>query len=308
VLAQEPQRARRIGVLSALPREAVEEKRRIADLRDGLKNLGWIDGQNLHIDYRSSAGNTLAARKLVEELIVSAPDVIVSAGSTALGLLLQATKSLPVVFVAVADPVGTGLIDSLARPGGNATGFTLYEFALSPKWLELLTQVAPVVKHVGVIRDPAFAPGIGQFGAIQTAASSFGVEVKPLNMRDVVEIDKAVSAFARSYPAGGLIVTGGLVAHRNLFVALAARHRLPTIYPQRFFVMGGGLVSYGPDVSHQYRRAAEYVDRILKGEKPANLPVQAPTKYELVVSVKTATALGLTIPPMLLARADEVIE
>ena len=305
--AQQGERIRRIGVLSALSKNASEEQKRVAALQQALQQLGWIDGHNLRIEYRWGARNATEARRYVAELVALAPDVILSAGSTALGLLLQATRAVPIVFVAVADPVGTGLVDSLARPGGNATGFTLYEFGLSAKWLELLTQIAPSAKRVGIIRDPTFAAGLGQFGAIQAAAPSFGVEVKPLNMRGATEIERAVAAFART-SHGGLILTGGLVAHRDLIVTLAARHRLPAIYPQRFFVTGGGLISYGPVVSDQYRRAAVYVDRILKGEKPADLPVQAPTKYELVINLKTAKALGLSVPPTLIARADEVIE
>ena len=226
-----------------------------------------------------------------------------------MGPLLQATRTVPIVFVVVADPVGAGFVDSLARPGGNATGFTSFEYSLSGKWLELLKEIAPGVTRAAVIRDPAISTGIGQFGAIQAVAPSFGVEVSAVNVRDAGEIERAITAFARS-SNGGLIVTGSALAvvHRDLIITLAARHKLPSVYFQRFFVTGGGLISYGPNILDQFRRAAGYVDRILKGEKPADLPVQAPTKYELVINLKTAKALGVTVPPALVARADEVIE
>ena len=242
-------------------------------------------------------------------MVALAPDVILATGSATVAPLLQATRTVPIVFASVADPVGAGFVDSLARPGGNATGFTRSNTASSGKWLELLKEIAPGVTRAAVLRDPAIAAGIGQFGAIQAVAPSLGVEVSPVNVRDAGEIERAVTAFARS-SNGGLIVTGSALAvvHRELIVTLAARHKLPAVYFERFFVASGGLISYGPDLVDQYRRAAGYVDRILKGEKPADLPVQAPTKYELVINLKTAKALGLTVPPSLLARADEVIE
>ena len=248
-------------------------------------------------------------RRHAAELAALAPDVILAHGASTVGPLLQATRTVPIVFPVVADPVGAGFVDSLARPGGNATGFMTFEYSLSGKWLELLKQIAPSVTRAAVLRDPAIASGIGQFGAIQAVAPSLGVEVSPVNVRDAAEIERAVAAFARS-SNGGLIVTASAsaIVHRDLIITLAARHKLPAVYFERFFVAAGGLISYGPDFVDQYRRAAGYVDRILKGEKPADLPVQAPTKYELVINLKTAKALGLDVPPTLLARADEVIE
>ena len=242
-------------------------------------------------------------------MVAFAPDVILTAGTPTLGPLLQATRAVPIVFVHVPDPVGAGFVDSLARPGGNATGFMLFEYGLSGKWLELLKQIVPGLTRVAAIRDPAITAGIGQFGAIQAVAPSLGVEVSPVNVRDAGEIERAVTAFARS-ANGGLIVTGSALAvvHRDLIITLAARHKLPAVYFRPLFVIDGGLIAYGPNITDQYRRAAGYVDRILKGEKPADLPVQAPTKYELVINLKTARALGLDVPPMLLARADEVID
>ena len=258
---------------------------------------------------RWGAGNADDIRKYAAELVALAPDVILATGSSTVGPLLQATRTVPIVFAIVADPVGAGFVDSLARPGGNATGFMQFEYSLSAKWLELLKQIAPGVTRAAVLRDPAITAGIGQFAVIQSVAPSVGVEVSPVNVRDAGEIERAVTAFARS-PNGGLIVTASALAavHRDLIITLAARHKLPAVYSDRFFVTGGGLISYGPDFVDQYRRAAGYVDRILKGEKPADLPVQAPTKYELVINLKTAKALGLDVPPTLLARADEVIE
>ena len=242
-------------------------------------------------------------------MVALAPDVILATGGAAVGPLVQATRTLPIVFVTVPDPVGAGLVDSLARPGGNATGFTSFEFGLSGKWLELLKEIAPSVTRAAVIRDPAITAGIGQFAAIQSVAPSVGVEVSPVNVRDAGEIERAVTAFARA-PNGGLILTGSALAlvHRDLIVALAARYKLPAVYWTRTPVTSGGLISYGVDIIDQFRQAAGYVDRILKGEKPADMPVQAPTKYELVINLKTAKALGLTVPPPLLARANEVIE
>jgi putative tryptophan/tyrosine transport system substrate-binding protein len=274
-----------------------------------LQQLGWTVGRNVRIDYRWAAGDAERIRRYAVELVALAPDVILAAGGAVVAPLLQATRTVPIVFAQTPDPVGAGFVASLARPGGNATGFTIFEFGISAKWLELLKQVAPAVTRVAVIRDPFIYEGMGQFGALQAVAPSFGVEVNPVNVRDASEIEHAVSAFARA-SNGGLIVTGSALAvvHRDLIIALAARHRLPAVYPVRFFATGGGLISYGPDSIDPYRRAAGYVDRILKGEKPADLPVQAPTKYELVVNLKTANTLGLNVPPTLLALADEVIE
>jgi putative tryptophan/tyrosine transport system substrate-binding protein len=271
--------------------------------------LGWIDGRNARIDTYWAAGNSDYTRKYAAELLTLAPDVILAAGSQSVGPLLQASRTVPVVFVHVPDPVGAGTVDSLARPGGNATGFSLFEYATSGKWLELLKEVAPDVMRVAVIRDSAITGGIGQWASIQSLEPSASVEAIPVNMPDAAEIERSVTAFARG-ANGGLILTasGSAFVHHDLIIALAARHKLPAVYFERFFVAKGGLISYGSELRDQYRRAAAYVDRILKGDKPADLPVQAPTKYELVINLKTAKALGLDIPPMLLARADEVIE
>ncbi len=307
--AQQPDRVRRIGVLMNLASDDAIGQARIAAFLQGLQQLGWTDGRNVRIETRWGASDADRIRKYAAELVALAPDVIMTAGTPTLGPLLQATRAVPIVFVHVPDPVGAGFVDSLARPGGNATGFTLLEYATSAKWLELLKEIAPRVTRAAVIRDPAITAGIGQWGAIQTAAPSVGVEVSPINMRDAGEIERAVTAFARA-SNGGLILTASTMSgfHRNLIITLAARHKLPAVYFERFFVTGGGLISYGPDIIDQFRRAVGYVDRILKGEKPADLPVQAPTKYELVINLKTAKALGLEVPPTLLARADEVIE
>jgi putative tryptophan/tyrosine transport system substrate-binding protein len=275
-----------------------------------LLELGWSEDRNLRIEYRLGAlGDAERTRKYAAELVALAPDVIFASGTAQVGPLLQATRTVPIIFAIVADPVGAGFVDSLARPGGNATGFVQYEYGLSGKWLELLKEIAPRVTRAAVLRDAAITAGVGLWGAIQTAAPSFEIEVSPVNVRDPTEIARAITAFARG-PNGGLIVTGSALsaAHRDLIVALAAQHKLPAVYFTRQMVDGGGLISYGPDIVDQFRRAAGYVDRILKGEKPADLPVQAPTKYELVINLKTAKALGLEVPPTLLARADEVIE
>jgi putative ABC transport system substrate-binding protein len=308
--AQQTERVRHIGVLSSLVADDAAGKARIAAFRQGLQQLGWTEGSNVRIDIRWSASSAVDIRKYAAELVASAPDAILAAGgSSVVGPLLQTTRTVPIVFASVTDPVGGGFVDSLARPGGNATGFMSDEYSLSSKWLELLKQIAPGVTRVAVLRDPNISSGTGQFGAIQASAPSLRVEVSPVNMRDAGEIERAVAAFARS-SNGGLIVTGSGLAqvHRNLIITLAARHKLPAVYFERQFVASGGLVSYGPDFIDMYRRAAGYVDRILKGEKPADLPVQAPTNYELVINLKTAKALGITMPPTLLARADEVIE
>ena len=302
------ERVRRIGVLMNLAADDPEGQARIAAFAQGLKQLGWTDGRNMRIDIRSAAGNADDARKYAAELVALAPDVILASGGAPMGPLLQATRTVPIVFAIVPDPVGAGFVNSLSRPGGNATGFMQFEYSLSGKWLELLKQITPSVTRAAVIRDAANPAGSAQFAAIQAVASPLGVEVSPVNVRDAAEIERSVTAFARS-SNGGLIATGGrAIAHRELIINLAARHRLPAVYPYRLFVTSGGLTSYGPDLTDQYRRAASYVDRILKGEKPADLPVQAPTKYETVINLKAAKALGLTLPPALLARADEVIE
>ena len=300
---------RRIGVLMTFPANDTEGQSRVEALLQGLQQLNWTIGHNVQTDVRWAGGNVAGIRRHAAELATLAPDVIVANGSAAVGPLLEVTRTVPIVFAIVPDPVGAGFVDSLARPGGNATGFMLFEYGIGGKWLELLREIAPGLTRVGVLRDPAVTTGIGQFGAIQTAAPSFGIEVSPINLRDAPEIERAVAAFARS-SNGGLIATGSAltVVHRELLVSLGARHKLPTIYLGRHYAAAGGLMSYGPDFVDQYRRAAGYVDRILKGEKPADLPVQAPSKYELVINLKTARVLGLTVPPTLLARADEVIE
>ena len=307
--AQQGEPMRRIGVLQTLAADDPEAKARVAAFLEALQQLSWTDGRNVRIDLRWAAGDAERIHKYAAELIALAPDVILAPGAAAVGPLLQATRTVPIVFTNVTDPVGAGLVDSLAQPGGNATGFTLFEYGMSAKWLELLKQIAPDVTRAAVVRDATNSAGVGQWGAIQTAAPSFGIEVSPVNMRDAGEIERGVAALARS-SNGGLVVTGSPLAnvHRNLIVALAARHKLPAVYSTHRFVTGGGLMSYGPNIIDAYRRAASYVDRILKGEKPANLPVQAPTKYELVINLKTAKALGLDVPATLLARADEVIE
>ena len=307
--AQQGERMRRIGVLISLATDDAEAKAPLAAFLQALRELGWSEGRNLRIDYRRGLGDAERTRKYAAELVALAPDVIFAGGTARVGPLLQATRTVPIVFANVADPVGAGLVDSLARPGGNATGFVQYEYELGGKWLELLKEFAPRVTRVAVLRDAAITAGVGLWGAIQTAAPSFRVEVSPVNVRDAAEIERAITAFARE-PNGGLIVTGSALAgvHRELIIALAARHKLPAVYWSRAAVNRGGLLSYGPDAVDQYRRAAGYVDRILKGEKPADLPVQAPTRYEMVLNLKTAKALGLDVPASVLARADEVIE
>jgi putative tryptophan/tyrosine transport system substrate-binding protein len=307
--AQQGERMRRIGVLMNTAADDPEGKVRNAAFERELQELGWTDGRNVRIDYRWGAGDADRIRRYAAELVSLSPDVILTVGSATAGPLLQATRTVPIVFVQAPDPVGAGFVDSLARPGGNATGFTLFEYGISGKWLELLKEIAPRVTRVAVLRDPAIAAGTGQLGAIQSAAPSFGVELSPLGVRDPGEIERAITAFARS-SNGGLIVTVSTLAgvHRDLIVTLAARYKLPAVYYARYIVAGGGLISYGPDFVDQHRRAAGYVDRILKGEKPADLPVQTPTKYELAINLKTAKALGLDIPASVLARADEVIE
>jgi ABC-type uncharacterized transport system substrate-binding protein len=308
--AQQSDRIRTIGLLAAGTADDPEYQARTGAFLHALEQLGWIDGRNARVDIRWTTTNADALRKQSAELAALKPDVILAAtGTTTTAPLLEATRTVPIVFVLLIDPVGAGFVTSLARPGGNATGFLMFEYGLSAKWLELLKQIAPSITRVAVLRDPTIASGIGQFGAIQSAAPSLGLEASPVNVRDAAEIERDITAFARS-PNGGLVLTASprALLHRKLIVMLAARHRLPAVYTSRSYVANGGLVSYGPDILDQFRRAAGYVDRILKGERPADLPVQAPTKYELIINLKTAKALDLTIPPTLLARADEVIE
>jgi putative ABC transport system substrate-binding protein len=307
--AQQPERTRRIGILLAGSTEESDYKARVASALKGLQQLGWTDGRNLRVEVRFAGGSEADIRRNVAELVAFAPDVILTRGSTTLAQLLRATRTVPIVFMSVVDPVGSGFVESLARPGGNATGFMQFEYNLSGKWLELLKQIAPGVTRAAVLRDAATTSGIGQFAVIQSVAPSLGVDVIPINVRDAGEVERAITAFARS-STGGLIVTASarVSAHADLIVALAARYQLPTVYHRRPFAAAGGLISYGADSVELARLAAAYVDRILKGEKPADLPVQAPTKYELVINLKTAKALGLTVPQGLLARADEVIE
>jgi len=307
--AQQAERMRRIGVLMPAAVDDLDAQDRIAAFQRTLQQLGWTNGGNVRIDYRWSTSDAEAMRKNAADLVALGPDVILANGSASMGPLLQTTRTVPIVFVTVADPVGAGYVNSLARPGGNATGFVLYEFGIGAKWLELLKEIAPRVTRAGVVRDASISAGVGQFAAIQSVAPSFGVELTPINVSDATEIERAIADFARG-SNGGLVVTGGplAVTHRNLIATLAARHKLPTVCFRRIMVTSGGLISYGPDLIEHFRQAAGYVDRILKGEKPADLAVQAPTKYELVINLKIAKALGLEIPPTLLARADEVIE
>ncbi len=308
--AQQADRVRRIGALIGAPSaDNPDAQANIRAFLQVLQQLGWTDGRNVRIDIRWGAGNADDIRKYAAELAALAPDVIFASGTASVGPMLQATRTVPIVFANVADPVGAGFVDSLARPGGNASGFIQFEYSLSGKWLELLKQIAPGVTRAAVLRDPAITSGIGQFAVIQSVAPSVGVEVSAINVRDAGEIERAVTAFARS-SNGGLIVTASALAvlHRQPIIALAARHKLPAVYYRRYFVTSGGLISYGYDVVEQFRGAAGYVDRILKGATPADLPVQAPTKYELVINLKTAKALGLDVPTTVLARADEVIE
>ena len=307
--AQQPEQVRRVGVLMNVAADDPEAQARNVAFLQSLQELGWTEGRNLRIDHRWAAGDADRLRRDAAELLALAPDVVLASGTSTVGPLQKVTRTVPIVFAGVADPIGAGFVDSMARPGGNTTGFISFEYGLSGKWLELLKQIAPGVTRVAVLRDPDISGGTGQFGAIQSVAPSLGVELSPVNVRDAGEIERAVAAFAHG-SNGGLIVTasGLAVVHRDLIITLAARHKLPTVYYYRFFVTAGGLVSYGPDPHDQYRRAAGYVDRILKGEKPADLPVQAPTKLELVINQRTARMLGLTVPDELLARADEVIE
>jgi len=307
--AQQRERMRRVAVLMSVGADDAEGQSRVTAFAQGLQELGWSEGRNLRVEYRWAAGNADNIRKHAAELVAIKPDVIVGTGTPTVTSLAQATRTVPVVFVQVADPVGAGLVENLARPGGNMTGFTNFEYSLSGKWLELLKEIVPAVKRAAVLRDPNSAAGIGQFAAIRSVANSLGVELRPVGVHDSGEIERGIIAVAQE-PNSGLIVTqsGPAIFHRELITTLAARHQLPAVYSLRHDVLGGGLISYGPDSIDVYRLAAGYVDRILKGERPADLPVQAATRFELAINLKTAKTLGLTIPATLLARADEVIE
>jgi putative tryptophan/tyrosine transport system substrate-binding protein len=309
VCAQQSQKTRRIGVLRAAAASDPDVQMNIACFAQRLEQLGWSDGRNVRIDYRLSGADADKTRTDAAELVSLKPDVIFVSGAASVAALAGATRAVPIVFALVADPVGSGFVDSLSRPGSNITGIMLFEYDLSAKWLELLKQIAPNVSRAAVLRDSTITSGVGQFAVIQSVARSVGVEVSPVNMRDASEIERAVAAFAGA-SNGGLILTASALSvfHRELIISLAARHKLPAVYYRRVFVAEGGLLSYGPDITNQYRQAADYVDRILRGEKPADLPVQAPTKYELVINLKTSKALGLEPPTSLLARADELIE
>jgi len=307
--AQQGERMRRIGVLLPASADDARFQTFVGAFLQELQSLGWSIGRNVRIDTRWATANAAAIRRQAAELVALTPDVILAHGASTLGPLLEATRTVPIVFPVTADPVGAGFVDSLARPGGNATGFMAIEYSMGGKWLELLRQIAPGVMRVAVFRDASIPSGNALFGVIQAMAQALKVEVTPVNMRDADEIERVLAAFARA-PGGGLIVTGSAPAYNysDLIITLAARHKLPAVYYEHSFVAAGGLMSYGPDFVDQYRQAAGYVDRILKGEKPADLPVQAPKKYELIINLKTAKALGLTVPPSLLASANEVIE
>jgi putative tryptophan/tyrosine transport system substrate-binding protein len=299
---------RRVGVLFSLAKEDPEVVVRRAAFEQALKGLGWINGGNLRIDYRWADGGEALIRKFVAELVASAPEVIVTSGSRVVGPMVRATPDIPIVFLQVIDPVGSGFVESMAQPGGNVTGFMQFEYSLAGKWLEVLKELAPDLSRVAVLRDATFGPGIGQFAVIQAIAPPHRVELSPINAGDPAEIERGIAAVARKANAGLVVTVGGTAVYRELIIAAAAKHRLPAIYPYPYFVREGGLISYGPDTVEPYERAAGYVDRIFRGEKPADLPVQAPTQYHLAINFKTAKALGLTVPPSLLSRADEVIE
>jgi putative ABC transport system substrate-binding protein len=306
--AQQPERARRIGVLFSLAEDDTESVARRAAFEQALKASGWINGGNVRIDYRWAGSDLGLIPKFVAELVASAPDVILTSGSLVVGPMVRATRDIPIVFLQVIDPVGSGLVESMAQPGGNVTGFMQFEYSLAGKWLELLKELAPNLSRVAVLRDATSGPGIGQFAVIQAMAPPHRVELRPINAGDPAEMERGIAAIARTANAGLVVTVGGTAVRRDLIVAAAAKYRLPAIYPYRYFVSDGGLISYGPDTIEPYVRAAGYVDRIFKGEKPANLPVQAPTKYQLAINLKTAKALGLIVPPSLLTHADEVIE
>jgi putative tryptophan/tyrosine transport system substrate-binding protein len=300
---------RRVAVLVGTTRDAPGAQERVTAFLEAFEQLGWTDRRNVQIAVRWGGGNEAETRKYAEELIALAPDVILATGSPGAAVMLKATQTIPIVFVVVPDPMGSGFVQSLSRPGGNATGFMMFEYSLSGKWPELLKEIAPNVTHAAVLRDPTFVSGIGQFAVIQAVAPSVGIEVSPIDLREPSQIERAIATFAQS-PNGGLIQTASGIgaANTNLIIAAAARYKLPAVYGLQTFVAAGGLISYGPNFADQYRRAAGYLDRILRGEKPADLPVQAPNKYELAINLKTAKALGLSVPQSLLARADEVIE
>jgi putative ABC transport system substrate-binding protein len=306
--AQQPERVRHIGMLNALGSDDPEAQARIAVLEQSLQQLGWVVGRNLKIEIRQIGADVDHGRSDAAELVALAPDVTLAIGSVAIASLQRATRTIPIVFVNAPDPVGAGFVQSMARPGGNITGFSSFEYSMSGKWAELLKQIAPNVTRALVLRDPTSAAGIGQFAAVRAVAQSLGVELTPVDVRDTDEIERNVSAFARSGNGGMIVTSGGTGSRRKLIIGLASRHKLPAVYPYRYYAVDGGLVTYGPNTLDPVRRAAGYVDRILKGEKPADMPVQAPTKYELIINLKTATALGRTIPQSLVATADEVIE
>jgi putative tryptophan/tyrosine transport system substrate-binding protein len=308
VASESAERVRRVGLLNILGPDDPEAQARRAVFEQTLEQLGWTVGRDLKIDIRQVGSDLDSLRRYAAELVALAPDVILSIGSIAVTPLQQATRTIPIVFVNVPDPVGAGFVESMAHPGGNITGFASFEYSMSGKWAELLKQIAPNITRALVFRDPTAAAGIGQFAAVRSVAQSLGVELTPLNVRDTDEIERTVAAFARSGNGGVIVPPGGTAAHRKLIISLAARYKLPSVYPYRYWALDGGLISYGPNTHDPVRRAAGYVDRILKGEKPADMPVQAPTKYELIVNLKTAKALGLTIPQSLLSTADEVIE
>ena len=307
--AQQPERVRRIGILFPVPEGDPELQVRLAAFTKELQRLGWADGRNIQLEIRWSAGDPADTRRAAAELVARAPDVILAQGGVAMGALAQTSRTIPVVFVVVPDPVGSGFVASLARPGGNATGFMMFEYNLVGKWVELLKQIAPAVKRAAVLWDPTIRVGIGQFAVIQSVAPSFDIDVSPVDLNDAALLERNIAAFAKLLN-GGLILTASAKSaiRRNLIIALAARFKLPAVYHERFYATAGGLISYGPNFIDQFQQAARYIDRILKGEEPAGLPVQAPTKYELVINSKTAKTLGLTVPPSLLTRADEVIE
>ena len=306
--AQQPERVRHIGILDILGSDDPEAQERTKVFEQTLQQLGWTVGRNLKIETRQVGSDADRLRRYAAELVALAPDVIVSVGSLPVAPLQQATRTIPIVFVNAPDPVGAGFVQSMAHPGGNITGFLNFEYNMSGKWAELLKQIAPNVTRALVVRDPTSAAGIGQFAAVRSVAQSLGVELTPLNVRDTDEMERNVAAFAGSGNGGMIVTAGGSGARRGLIISLAARHKLPSVYPYRYYAVDGGLLTYGPNTRDPFRRAAGYVDRILKGEKPADMPVQAPTKFELVINLKTAKALGLDVPPSLLARADEVIE
>jgi len=307
--AQQPEPMRRVGVLMQIAEGDAESKIQVAEFLRELRELGWVVGRNVKLDTRWAGGDSDRIRKYAAELVALAPDVVLASGGTVVGALQQASRTVPIVFVNVTDPIGRGYVASLAEPGGNATGFTSFEFGIGGKWLELLKQIAPGMARVAVLRDPVITAGMGYLAAIHALAPSFGVEVSPVDVRVKSDMERAIAAFART-PNGGLIITPdpAAIAHREVIIALASQYRLPAIYPFRYFAAEGGLISYGPNAIEQFRRAASYADRILKGEKPGNLPVQAPTKFELAISLKTAKALDVAVPQMLVSRADELIE